>query len=136
MTAEVVLKLMKKAAANARQKIPVDNSVGRGVPVWVEGEEGEMLPENRVGTTAEVIEYCSKVFQQPERNWGSIIPLDIQSPGISHITHSPFDHGPIAPSRWAPGIWRRVVTASVLALGLQWGTTGAAVLDPLRCTSC
>ncbi|KAF8066929.1 hypothetical protein FPV67DRAFT_1216579 [Lyophyllum atratum] len=31
-------------------------------------------------------------------------------------------------SRWGPGIWSRFIVASILALFLQWGTTGAAML--------
>ena len=127
MTAEVVLRLMKTAAANAKHKIPVSGSVGGGVSVWVDGEDGEILPENRVGTTAEVTEYCTRVLQQPERNRDSIAPLDIQPPEMTDTAYPPLENGLITPSRWAPGIWRRVVIASILALMLQWGTAGAAV---------
>ena len=130
MTAEVVLRLMKTAAANARQKIPVGRALGRGISVWVEGENGETLPENRIGTTAEVIEYCTRILQQPERNrWDSTTSLDIQSPEVcpADAIYPPPEHHLPTTSRWAPGIWRRVLISSVLALGLQWGTAGAAV---------
>ena len=35
-------------------------------------------------------------------------------------------------SRWAPGIWRRVGSAMVFALGLQWGTIGAGMVINYR----
>ena len=127
MNAEVVLRLLRNAAANAKQKIPVGNSVGVGVSGWVRGKEGEILPENRVGTADEVVRYCTMVFQQPKWNSGSITPLEIQSPEMSVTTDTFLEYGLVTPSRWAPGIWKRVVVASILALGLQWGTTGAAI---------
>lgn len=34
---------------------------------------------------------------------------------------------PTTPSQRSPGLWSRVVLATLLALGLQWGTVGAAV---------
>ncbi|KAF9781145.1 hypothetical protein BJ322DRAFT_254545 [Thelephora terrestris] len=46
---------------------------------------------------------------------------------MTDATYPPHGYGLITPSRWAPGIWRRVFIASTLALGLQWGTAGAAV---------
>ena len=143
-TAEVVLKMMKNAAANARQKIPVDNSMpGGGTSVWVESDNGEIHPGNRVGSVVEVVGYCERVPQKLKWNSDPSTPLDPQSPKMTATTYSllypqspettvtaypPLDHGLISPSRWAPGIWKRVIIASVLALGLQWGTTGAAVL--------
>lgn len=33
-----------------------------------------------------------------------------------------------APSPWGPGVWSRMIVASLLALSLQWGTAGAAVV--------
>ena len=127
MTAEVVLTLMRNAAANAKQKIPVGNSVGAGALTWVGGKKDEILPDNRVGTTAEVVGYCTGVFRRPQWNSGSITTLEIQSPEMTVTPDALLEYGIITPSRWAPGIWKRVVVASLLALGLQWGTTGAAL---------
>lgn len=128
MTADVVLRLVKNAAANARHEIPVRNSVGiGGVPVWVQGEAGKISSQNRIGTTAEVVEYCTRVLRPPKPNSGFITPLEIQSSEMTDATYPFLDHGLVVPSRWAPGVWKRVVVSSVLALGLQWGTVGAAV---------
>jgi hypothetical protein len=133
MTAEVVLRLMKNAAANAKQTIPVGNSVDAGPAlVWVRGGGEEILPENRVGTTDEVVEYCTRVFcRRPKWNSGSITPLAIQSPEMTVTTETlleyGLEYGLVTPSRWAPGIWKRVTVASILALGLQWGTAGSAM---------
>ena len=128
MIAEVVLRLTKNAAANAKQEIPVGNSVDSGeVPVWIQDEGGGISPQNRVGTIAEVVEYCTRVLQPPRRNSGSIATFEIQPPGATNDTYLLIDHDLIVPSRWAPGVWKRVAVASALALGLQWGTAGAAV---------
>lgn len=127
MTAGVVLRLMKNAAANAKQEIPVGTSVDAGVLPWVKAKEDEVLPQNRVGTTAEVVAYSTVVFQRPKWNSGSITPLEIQSPKTSITANTPLEYSLVFPARWAPGIWKRVMIASTLALGLQWGTAGAAV---------
>lgn len=113
---------------NAKQKIPVGNSVGVGVSGWVRGKEDGILPENRVGTTDEVARCCTVVFQRPKWNSVPITPLEIQSPEMSITTDTLLEYGLITPSRWAPGIWKRVVGASILALGLQWVTAGGAVV--------
>ncbi|KAF9781186.1 hypothetical protein BJ322DRAFT_257646 [Thelephora terrestris] len=127
MVADVVLRLMRNAAVNAKQRIPVGNSVGVGAPVWVRGKEDDIHPANRVGTTDEVVGYCTMVFQRRKWNSGSITPLEIQSPEMSVNTSTLLEYGLVTPSRWAPGIWQRVVVASIFALGLQWGTTGGAM---------
>jgi hypothetical protein len=127
MIADVVLRLMRVAAANRKKEIPVRYALGKGVPVWIEGEEGKVSPMNRVGTAAEVFEYCTKVLQPPKWDTGSITPPDIQPPETTDTAELLFDDNLVTPSRWAPGVWTRVVIASLLALGLQWGTAGAAV---------
>ena len=131
MNADVVLRLLKNAAANAKREIPVGNSVGPGgIPVWVPNDkEGNISHHNRIGTIAEVVEYCSRVLRLPKRNSGYVAQLEIQ-PADSEVldtTYPLIDQGLVVPSRWAPGIWTRVVVASILALALQWGTAGAAV---------
>lgn len=132
LNAELILRLMKNAATNAKQSIPVTNLVGMGVPAWVEGEGDEIRDENRVGTDTEVTEYCTRVLSQLERNSSSTSPLGIQSPDMVNTNepvlplHDPRPSQNL--SRWAPGIWKRVVIATALALGLQWGTAGAAVI--------
>ena len=133
LVAELILGLVKNAAANARQKIPVGNPTVRGPPAWV-GDDGDtVLNQNRVGTADQVSEYCTKVFPELEPGSGSIIPLDTQLSEMTNTTnpllplHDPYSTSQV-PSRWATGIWKRVALASALALGLQWGTTGGAVV--------
>ena len=125
MIAEVVLRLTKNASANARRHIPVKSTSGGEVTEWVESGGDEILSENRVGTTTEVTEYCTRVLYLSERTSRPVTPLDIQSTDTTNSTL--LDDGLITPSRWAPGIWKRVTIASILALGLQWGTAGAAI---------
>ncbi|KAF9648209.1 hypothetical protein BDM02DRAFT_3261162 [Thelephora ganbajun] len=130
LTAELILGLMKNAATNAEQKIPVGSPTGR-VPAWVEAEGGKIHPENRVGTDTEVTEYCTRVLPQLKQNSDSATQLEIQSPEMTKTTDPLLplhDPRPVTPSRWASGTWKRVAIASALALGLQWGTVGAAVM--------
>jgi hypothetical protein len=56
-------------------------------------------PRNRIGTLSQVEAYCLPV--EPTGNRGS---------------------------RWTHGVWSRFLVASVLALSLQWGTTGGAIV--------
>ncbi|KAF5348996.1 hypothetical protein D9758_012735 [Tetrapyrgos nigripes] len=76
---------------------------GRFEPVgqqkWVRGDRNIRVQiENRVGTALEVQEYCGYY------------------PDLT------------MPPRWGAGVWSRILVASLLALFLQWGTTGAALL--------
>lgn len=77
LAAELVLGLMKNAATNAEQRIPVGNLTDRGVPAWVEGEGYEIHDENRIGTDIEVTEYCTRGLKW---NSSSTTPLEIQTP--------------------------------------------------------
>ncbi|KAF9218647.1 hypothetical protein BS17DRAFT_770575 [Gyrodon lividus] len=70
-------------------------------PAWTAPVQGDdsVHADNRLGDRDQVLEYC-----QPARN----INIDI--------------------IRWAPGVISRMIIASLVALALQWGTTGAAIL--------
>lgn len=129
--AEWVLALVKNANSNAEQKIPVGSLEDGGHSVWVKGDGGNMANDNRIGTDVQVTKYCTNAF----------LPLEPDTPGMSSLSNSrnpstadpllPFHEpqlGARNPSRWATGIWKRVTLATVLALGLQWGTAGAAVI--------
>ena len=119
MMVEFVLRLMKCAAENAGRRIPVGNSLGGEVAVWEDGEGDEIRPENRVGTASEVVEYSTRILQQPE--------VQASDSEMTNTTYPPIEEKLITPLRWAPGIWQRVFISSILALGLHWGTIGAAV---------
>ena len=199
LAAELVLALVKNAAANVEQMIPVGNLRDGEVRAWVEGEGSAISDENRIGTETEVTEYCMGVLPQPTPNPPACGLLDIHASGMSSDPHpllslhsrgvpvrlegdgSPISEGgrfgtgtgvteghtwafprfnsdatsaaqvdlqsfkmfstsnlPLPlynprlvvhiPSRWAAGVCNRVALAAVLALGLQWGTSGAAVI--------
>ena len=132
LNAELILELMKNAAANAEQRTPVANPTDGGTLPWVGDEGNEIRDENRIGTDTEVTEYCTRVLPHFECNSSSTLPLEIQPPEVVSTANTllPFHYPPITqgPSRWAPGIWKRVATATALALGLQWGTAGGAVM--------
>ena len=126
--AEVFLRLMKNASANAKRTISVSGSTSEGtLSAWVESEGDEIPSEDRVGTAAEVVEYCTRVLQPSKEDLGFATPLETQSLESTKITNRLLDDGLVTPSRWAPGVWKRVVISSILALGLQWATAGAAV---------
>ena len=134
LNVELILGLMKNAATNAEQRIPVANLMDRGVPAWVEGEGHEIRDENRVGTDTEVTKYCTRVRDLPQLKWNSTStsPLEIQSPEMASTSNTllPLHYPCLSQNscRWTPGIWKRVAIATALALGLQWGTAGAAVM--------
>ena len=133
LAAELALRLMKNAAANVERRIPVSNPMGSGAPTWVEGEGNTICDENRIGTDTEVTEYCTRVLPKFKSNSSSITTLDIQSSEITSTSNPllPFHNFRLAtqsPSRWATGIWKRVAISAALALGLQWGTVGGAII--------
>jgi hypothetical protein len=115
--AEWVATLVRNAASNAEQRIAVGNL---GDSVWVKGERGHMADDNRVGTAVQVAEYCMKA---PPSHEPGTPKTSVQSPQIPE-----FRLGTHAPSRWATGVRERVALAAILALGLQWGTTGGAII--------
>ena len=132
LTAELILGLVKNAAANAEKEIPVGDLTSRGPPAWADDVGDTISNENRTGTVDQVTVYCTTVLPDLESGSNPITPLDTQLSETTSTTHPllPLHDPPVSrnPSRWATGIWKRVALASALALGLQWGTTGAAVV--------
>ena len=94
---ETVADAFQAASERARMHV----SVNPGIE-WA-GEMGlnsQPHAQNRMGTLAQVEEYCTFMREsQAMRRTG-----------------------------WGPSIWSRMFVASVMALSLQWGTTGAAVV--------
>ena len=136
--AQHILLLAKNAADKVEWRIPVDNyGSGRDGGVWVVGDSGDVERENRLGSEEQVIKYCTKTFTPFEKAFGAPSPITspIPSPPDGHIANIPIDLLPFynpgheikRQSRWAAGIWGRVALAVLFALGLQWGTVGAAV---------
>jgi hypothetical protein len=66
---------------------------------WNRGNSADVPDEHRRGNRGQIIDYC-----QPKSN----INID--------------------KIRWAPGVFKHMIVASLVTLALQWGTTGAAVL--------
>ena len=87
---------------------------------------------NRNGTVDEVIQYCKEESTAFEKLIGAPHPT-IASPPLGDNTAAGLvpsfviDVGTQEPPIWATGVRSRVMTAAVLALGLQWGTTGASI---------
>lgn len=130
--AEVIFTLARNAVMRAKRGLPIHSRTTIG------GREAEMATEGRNWTAYEVIHYCGPEAEGPifERFLGAprlIIPLPLESSKPHTITAglSSFFY-PLAeiqePSPWATGSWERVALATGLALGLQWGTTGAGIL--------
>ena len=135
--AQQVLSLARSAAAKAERRIPVDNyGPGRGT-AWVASDNWSVANENRIGTEEQVIRYCTETFAPSEEVSGA---PSIATPPGSEPLRTPNTSIALLPlynpgreisrkqSRWAPGIWRRAILAVFFALGLQWGTIGAAVV--------
>ena len=135
LKAQHILSLVKNAAAKAERQIPVDNYGSGCDAVWVAGDHGGVAKENRLGTNEQVIDYCTegttpfeKVFRAPR----PVVPpghIFSRAPSTP-VALLPFydSHNIRTPSRWASGVWTRVVFATLLALELQWGGVGAAVM--------
>ena len=135
--AQYILSLAKHAAAKAEGRIPVDNyGPGRGA-AWVAGDKWNVADENRLGTEEQVIRYCMETLAPFERVLdapGPVIPPNpvYHRPPSTSIAllplHDPEREVRRQPQpRWAQGIWKRTILAALFALGLQWGTVGAAV---------
>ena len=151
VAAELTLELMRNAAANAERRIPVGTSRDGVAGVWVESEGDAISDENRTGTDSEVTEYCTRVLPRRKSNPAPTALLDIE-PSETSIIPDPSNSTSAAqysevldtlypplplynphlvihnPSIWATGIRKRVALAAILALGLQWGTSGVAVV--------
>ena len=137
--AQHILLLARNAADKAKWRIPVDNyGPARQGAQWVKSDSRCVKPENRLGSEEQVIRYCTETFTPFERVFGAPRPA-IPPSQESHDGHTPsvplallpfYNIGPEVrtQSRWAPGIWGRVALAVLFALGLQWGTVGAAVI--------
>ena len=96
--AEGVFRPAKNAATKAERGIPVGGC-----------SESDAVTNSRNGTVDEVIRYCESEQPNP-------------------VTAGPISNAAIREhSIWATGVWNRVALATALALGLQWGTTGASV---------
>ncbi|KAK7457053.1 hypothetical protein VKT23_010356 [Stygiomarasmius scandens] len=83
----------------------------RGREEWVAGDRNTRVPKaNRMGTAMEIRQYC--------RYYPEVEPV----------------------YRWGSGVWSRIFVASLMALFLQWGTTGAAMaivlMTPTRGLGC
>ena len=162
--AEHILRLYEHAATKADQRTPVQDG-----GEWMSNDDGTILAHDRVGTEAEVVQYCMEEHEAPDPRDGSPqfpVPFSPYSPfppspgpsamaflaagtyvGADAYAHR---HLPSASSRYdveapsagvravakrpvfATEVFQRVAFATVLALCLQWGTTGAALLIHLN----
>ena len=123
-----ILSLLRGADEKAKRKIPVDNNGPDEVVEWAQNDSSAVADEHRVGTVEQVIEYCKETRTPLE----ALPPTPFSTPVLGLTPNSsntvlPIHYTVTERSRWAPGIWRRVVLATLFALALQWGTAGAAV---------
>ncbi|KAF9649011.1 hypothetical protein BDM02DRAFT_3114536 [Thelephora ganbajun] len=128
--AEVIYTLARNAAAKGERRLPAHGSA------TMDGQEEKVAIEARNWTAYEVIYYCGGEDTAFERFFRAPRPILPSLPGTSN------SHGIAAgllpffvnytgiqePSLWATGVWKRVALATGLALGLQWGITGAGIL--------
>ena len=132
------------------------------------GDDGAILAYDRVGTEAEVVQYCIEEFEDPTghrprggsqqpthfSSYSAYSPSPQHPDSIGYLAAGPYanadadvhknipntspksdEETPSAEDRTVPekpvfatGVFQRVAVASILALGLQWCTTGASVL--------
>ncbi|KAJ7698867.1 hypothetical protein B0H16DRAFT_1668837 [Mycena metata] len=98
---EAVYAAFREASQKSESHQPVNGSA------WERGDRNiRVRPANRQGSLPQVIAYIEPVVKP----WA----FDL------------FDRP--RGSRWGPGVLSRLVLASVLALGLTWGTIGAAIV--------
>ena len=163
-SAEHILKLYERAAANADRRVPV-KSGGK----WTSNDDGAIEPRDRIGNEAEVMHYCMNDpeapinlnpisnLPQPPTAYSAFPPTPDPSPmafltagmyaNANVFAHSPYANGSskydeeatsaevrVVPEKpvFATEVFQRVLFAAVLALALQWGTTGAAILIHLN----
>lgn len=134
--AEHILRLYEHAAAKAERRI----AVHRG-GIWASHDVDAIVAKDRTGNVSEVMHYCaeeqgdvSNVSSRPE---SPQFPLPQAPYAAFHVARSSdaskYDEElaeismPLKPV-FATEVLHRVAFAAVLALGLQWGTTGASVL--------
>ena len=135
LKAQHILSLVKSAAANAEWRIPVDNYRGGRGAVWVVGDFECVAKENRLRTNKQIIDYCMEDATPFEKVFGAPSPV-VRPNFVTSCTPTlsvallPFynPHNIRRSSWWAPGVWSWVVVATLLALELQWGGVGAAVI--------
>jgi len=125
--AEVISTMARNAATKAEQGIPVGGNSAR--------TEGGAVTDSRSGTVDEVIQYCDEGSTSFEKFTDSQCPIALPPLGFPEPLNTAADLVPSItinmgiqePSTWATGVWSRVALATALALGLQWGTTGASI---------
>ena len=134
--AECVLRLYKHAAARAERR----TTVHRG-GFWKSHDTDTIVAQDRIGNETEVVHYCTE--EKEDIFCSSPRPGSLQFP-VPHTPYSPSTLGALSESTkydeetaeatmpvkpvFAIEVFHRVAFATVLALGLQWGTTGASVL--------
>lgn len=118
LKAEAIFTLVRNAASKAERNVPIRRASELKTDGW---------------TAYEVVCYCTPAEDSPfEKFFGAPHPI-VSSPLPSSNTAAgllPFHVGRDGiqePSIWATGVLRRVALAAAMALGLQWGTTGAGI---------
>ena len=134
--AEHILRLYEHAAARAEKRTTVHHG-----GVWASHDVDTIVAQDRTGNEAEVVHYCTK--EQGNVVGASPRPGSLQF-SIPQVPYATFTLSPgsestkddeetaeaVVPVKpiFATEVFHRVAFAAILALGLQWGTTGASVL--------
>jgi hypothetical protein len=134
--AQHILRLYEHAAARAERKITVHHG-----GIWASTDVDTIVAQDRTGNEAEVVHYCME--EQEDVANVSPRPGSLQFP-VPQTPYATFTMGPPSDATkfdeetaeaalpmkpvFATEVFHRVAFAAVLALGLQWGTTGASLL--------
>lgn len=125
--AEVIYRLVRNAAEREERGVSVH------CPSTMDGA-GARATKDRNWTANEVIRHCASGDTPFERFFKAPLPILLSPLGFPNgsttigLLPSFVGHKGIQePSLWPAGTWERVTLAASLALGLQWGTTGAGI---------
>ena len=136
--AEHILKLYEHAASKAERRVAV-----RSGTVWASNDADAIAPQDRSGNEVEVVQYCAEKEEDVVASSPRPDSQQSQIP-VPHARYSAFTFRDPSESTkydeetaeaaiaikpvFATEVFHRVIFATILALGLQWGTTGASVL--------
>lgn len=116
---EEVASAYQHASEKISRNVPVDATQS-----WIEApvasKRNYVLDENRRGTLEQVEAYCSPETSTMQQDPDATANDDLYPPTVTSA--------PSPLSTWSPGVFRRSVVASLVALVLQWATTGSAII--------
>lgn len=120
---ERIVELYENASEKAEQKITVSGCD------WTSGDDGLDRRNRAAATDIQVIRYCTESDDPSIVDMVGLTPISDTGPrgAIKFEPSLPYHFSQLAPHRslWASHVLERIAFAVILALILQWGSTGA-----------